>query len=320
VLKRIYSKIYREIRKYDTIVIVRHVGPDPDALGAQIGLKEIILNTFPKKKVYAVGTPTLKFKFMGKLDRMKEEYYNNALVIVLDTPDKKRVDGVEISKFKQSVKIDHHPFLEEFCNIEWIDSSASSAAQLIIELCFNSRLKMTKSAAEKLFIGVVADTDRFLFDYTTTKTFDLVKRLINKMKININELYTKLYTRTLNEIRLQGYIAQNMIITESGVGYIILTDDIIKEFKVDAASAGNLVNNFNYIDEVLIWLTISEDVKQNTFRVNIRSRGPVINEAAEEFNGGGHKYASGARLSSLEDASMIVARLDEISKLYKDSK
>ena len=43
----IYKKIFRKIKKYNTIVIARHVGPDPDALGSVLGLKQAILNTFP---------------------------------------------------------------------------------------------------------------------------------------------------------------------------------------------------------------------------------------------------------------------------------
>ena len=50
-----HKKIFNRIKKYNTIVIARHIGPDPDSLGAQIGLKDIIINNFPNKNVYAVG-------------------------------------------------------------------------------------------------------------------------------------------------------------------------------------------------------------------------------------------------------------------------
>ena len=63
-MANIYRKIYKEIKKYPNIVIARHIGPDPDALGSQFALKELILNRFPKKNVYVVGNHSSRFKFM----------------------------------------------------------------------------------------------------------------------------------------------------------------------------------------------------------------------------------------------------------------
>lgn len=127
----IHKKIYKKIKQYDTIVIARHIGPDPDALASELALKEIILNTFPKKKVYAVGCPTSKFRYLGLLDKIDETEIKNALLIVTDTPDKRRVDSVNFALFKESIKIDHHPFIEKFCDLEYIDEKASSASQMI---------------------------------------------------------------------------------------------------------------------------------------------------------------------------------------------
>ena len=101
----VYKRIYKEIKKHDVIVLARHIGPDPDALGSTLGLKELILNTFPKKKVYAVGTPAARHKYIGELDLFKEELYESAMLIVLDTPDIKRVDGVDPTKFKVKIKV-----------------------------------------------------------------------------------------------------------------------------------------------------------------------------------------------------------------------
>lgn len=199
--KRIINKIFRQIKKYDTIVIARHVGPDPDALSSQIALRDVISNTFPKKNVFAVGAPASKFKYLGILDKFHEDMYQNALLIVLDVPDKSRVDGVDPDLFQASIKIDHHPHVDTFCDIEWIDASASSASQMVIELILNTKLKLTKTAAEKLFIGVVADTNRFLFYYTTPKTFDLLSLMIKETNIDFTNLYEELYLRPIKEIR-----------------------------------------------------------------------------------------------------------------------
>lgn len=316
---KIIKKIYKQIQKYDTIVIARHIGADPDALGSTIGLKEIILNTFPNKKVYVVGYPASRFRYLGELDKFTEELYQHSLLIVLDTPDRKRIDGVDPSKFEYSIKIDHHPFIEKVCDLEWIDDTASSASQLVMELTFGTKLKMCKEAAEKLFIGLVADTNRFLFYYTTPKTFDLVSKLIKETNIEFSKLYDNLYLRPFREIRFEGYIAHNLKITENGFGYLEITEDVLEKYNVDAATAGNMVNNFNYINEVYAWGIFSYDKNNENIRGSIRSRGPIINEVASRYNGGGHIYASGVRLATFEEAEHLIQDLDKACKEYKEN-
>ena len=311
-----FKKIYEEIKRYPTIVIARHIGVDPDALASQLALKEAILETFPKRKVYAVGQGSTKFTYLGKLDKQEEVDYDKTLLIVLDTPDKRRVDIDNLDMFKHKIKIDHHPFVEEFCDIEYIDEENSSASQIIAEFLYQTKLKKTKSIMEKLFQGIISDTNRFMFSNSGYKTFELVAKMMKDFNLNLPKLYEPLYLRPLREIKLQGYIEQNMTVTDNGVAYIKITDEIINKFKVDASAAGNMINNFNYIEEVLVWLTISEDVKNDILKISIRSRGPEINKIAEKYNGGGHKLASGARVKTMEEVEFLINDLDKACSEY----
>ena len=315
--KKIYKKIFKEIKKHNKIVIARHVGADPDALASQIALRDIIINNFPHKNVYAIGNPASKFRFMGLLDKFNEDMYEDALLIVVDTPDIKRIDGVDIKNFKKIIKMDHHPFVEKYANIECIDDTSSSASQIIIDFVFSVNLKVTKEAAEKLYMGVISDTNRFLFSYTTPKTFDLISKLIKKTNINIVPLYDNLYLRTLKEIKFQSYIVNNLTITDNKLAYIKLDDNILKEYDVDTATAGNMVNNFNYIDDFVAWALFTEDKVNNYIRGSVRSRGPVINETAALFGGGGHKLASGVRLKDFDEVDKFVSELDKVCEKYE---
>ena len=63
-MKEIYKEIYKKIKEFDKIVIARHIGADPDALGSTLGFKEMILNTFPQKKVSCVGVYSSVFKYI----------------------------------------------------------------------------------------------------------------------------------------------------------------------------------------------------------------------------------------------------------------
>lgn len=318
-MNNIYKRIYRTIKKYNTIVIARHIGPDPDALASSLALKDIILNKFPKKNVYTVGASANKFKYLGLLDKLPENL-ENALLIVTDIPDAKRIDGANYKDFAYRIKIDHHPFVESFCEIEWIDDKASSASQMIMELVFNTPFKFTKEIAEKLYTGLVADTNRFLYSYTTEKTFALVSKLLKEQKIDTDKIYNNLYMRPIKELRFQGYISENLKLTLNGVGHLLITEDKMHEYNIDVATAGNMINNFNYIDEILVWVLFSIDSINNNIRVSIRSRGPVINTVAQSFGGGGHAYASGIKVKTYEETEAIVEALDKVCKEYKEGK
>lgn len=305
--------IFKQIKKYDNIVIARHIGVDPDALASQLALRDSIRKTFPNKKVLAVGSSSNKFNYFPKLD--KTEDLENAMLIVVDTPDKKRIDIPNFENFKCYIKIDHHPFIEQYANIEYIDDKASSASELTYRLITSTQLKMDYDIAKNLFLGIVSDTNRFLFS-TSSNTFKAVADLLEKYDLNLPELYSNIFMRPLSEIRLQGYIAENMTVTSNGLASVKITNDIMTKYGVDAGSAGNLVNNFNYIEEVIVWVTISEDVKNNLIKLNIRSRGPIINHIAEKYNGGGHHFASGARVTTMAEADALLEELDDICKNY----
>ena len=77
-----------------------------------------------------------------------------------------------------------------------------------------------------------------------------------------------------------------------------------------------MINDLKFIDKIIVWVFFSEDTKSNLIRANIRSRGPYINELATIYGGGGHKYASGARLTSWKQVENMIEDLDNLVKEY----
>lgn len=311
--------IYKKIKKYDCIVVARHIGPDPDAIASQIALRDAIRFTFPQKKVLAVGASVTKFKYFGTLDKENYENIENALLIILDVPTLDRVDGIEGLSYKEVIKLDHHPCEEKVADLEMVEEEASSACQIVADFIFKTPMKMNASIASNLFLGIVSDSDRFLLSYTTAKTFQIVSKLIDDYNLDFAPLYNNLYERPINEIRFHGYLAEHLNLTENGLAYVKITPEILKEYGVDNGTPSNMINDFNYIKEVLAWIFITYDESHEVFKVNIRSRGPVINETAEKYNGGGHKFASGARCKTEEEINSLLKDLDKVCKSYKES-
>ncbi len=257
-----------------------------------------------------------KFRAYGALDKLEEGTLHDPLLIVLDVPNISRIDGVNVNKYKEIIKIDHHPKEDDMGKISWTDEASSSTAQMIAELIIMTRLKLNKVVAENLYLGIVSDSDRFLLSYTSYKTFNIASYLVSKEKLDLKKLYNILYERPLNEIRFQAFLAMNMIVNENGFGYIKIKEEDLKEFGVDSGTPSNLVNNFNFIKEVLVWCFISFDNKAKIYKLNIRSRGPIINEVVSKYNGGGHKFACGARIATEEEVDKLLKELDKLCEEY----
>lgn len=313
-----YKKIIKIIKKYDKIVLARHISPDPDAIASQIALRDSIKLTFPNKEVYAVGAGVHKFKYLGSLDKPDLSTLNNSLLIVLDVPNFYRVDGINGLEYDAILKIDHHPAEDIVGDVDWTDSTKSSTCEMIAELLLYSPLAMDTKIAEDLYIGMVFDSDRFLLPNTSAETLKTAYELVKTSNINFVNLYDNLYERSINEEKFRAYLINNIEITENRFGFIFVPSEDLKKFNVEPTSVSNQVNDFYFIKELMCWMFVVYDERNDIYKANIRSRGPVINEVVAKYNGGGHKFASGCRTSDYKVIEALAKDLDATCKTYND--
>ena len=315
-MKEMYKKIIKIIKKYDNIVIARHISPDPDAIASQIALRDSIKLTFPEKSVYAVGAGVHKFKYLGNLDKIENSTLDNALLVVLDVPNFCRVDGIDGLEYQAILKIDHHPAEDIIGDVDWTDSTKSSTCEMIANLLLNSSLVMDTRISENLFVGMVFDSDRFLLPNTSAETLKTAYELVSTSNINFVNLYDNLYERSISEEKFRAYLINNIEITDNKFGFIFVPSEDLKKFNVEATSVSNQVNYFYFIKELICWMFVVYDERNNMYKANIRSRGPVINEVASKYNGGGHKFASGCRTSDYKVIEALAKDLDSVCKEY----
>ncbi|MCM3741165.1 bifunctional oligoribonuclease/PAP phosphatase NrnA [Oceanobacillus luteolus] len=309
--------IIEAIKQYETIIIHRHVRPDPDALGSQGGLKEIIQTSYPDKNVYIVGVDDPEFEFLIKMDTISEDVYEGALVIVCDTANTPRIDDERHKLGEKIIKIDHHPNVDAYGDVVWVNTDASSTSEMIYELFEAGKsegFKLSDEGARLLYAGIVGDTGRFLFPSTTKKTFQFAAELVT-YQFDRPELYQNLYSVETNIMRLRGHILQDFKMFESGLCAIKLTKELLDEYQVSADETGQLVNVLGDVKGIKAWVFFIEE--DDLIRVRLRSKGPVINEIAAKYNGGGHPLASGATVYSWEEADAVIHDLDITCKNYR---
>jgi len=307
------EQIKAAIEQAKTIIIHRHERPDPDALGSQYGLRDVLRNRFPEKEILAVGGVAESLRFMGDPDHLKEAHYEDALVIVLDTANKDRIDLKSAFDGERIVKIDHHPDEDPYAELQVVDTSVSSTSELLVHLLNEWGYELTREAALQFYAGIVGDTGRFQFRSTTRKTFEVAAELID-YGIDTDWLYRNMYETELASLHLQGHVLQHIELTPEGVGYVIMTQELLKQFGATPEQASLLVNSFSGLKGMKCWALFLETPEE--VRVRIRSKGPVINGVAKEFNGGGHPMASGATIERVDQAMDVVRRLNEVASAY----
>lgn len=315
----IKKQIKNEIKKWEKIIIHRHERPDPDALGSQGGLAEMIQQSFPEKEVFTAGEDNRTLDFFITMNRPAESDYEDALVMILDTANTPRVDGKEaLTLGKKIIKIDHHPDEDRYGDIQWVDPSMSSTSEMIADLwqTFPDELVLSDEGARLLYGGIVGDTNRFLYNSTTPQTMRLAAALMEK-DFSHTDLNNKMSEITPKISRLIGYVLENLNVSENGVGSIILTQEILDRFEVEDEDTHKVVSLPGSISGVLSWGVFVQQ-KDNSFRCRLRSKGPIINEIAKEHDGGGHPLASGANAADEEEIKKILAKFEEATIAFKN--
>ncbi|HEY8364158.1 MAG TPA: bifunctional oligoribonuclease/PAP phosphatase NrnA [Haloplasmataceae bacterium] len=314
----IQEKILTKIKAFDTIIIHHHVSPDPDCIGSQLGLKYLINASFKEKKVYAVGSHTDRTKFLGELDVISDETYKEALVIIVDVGDRKRIDDERFSLGKEMVKIDHHPFTEKLCDLEWVDTSYAAACEMIIDFYVANKenLIMNEKAARVLYAGLLTDTGRFYYNSVSERTLRY-GAIVYGYAFDKQELYANLYYKSLSELKFIGFLLNNFKYTANGLAYMKITQEILDEFQIPVDFASGMVNILSNIKEIIMWMFFTDDKKLGKIRTSFRSRGPIVNKLAAKYGGGGHVWASGTLADSWDTVDKIIIDADGLCKAFK---
>lgn len=327
-----FIEILNKIKEYNRIIIHRHIRPDGDCMGSQMGLKYLLKNTFPEKEIYAVGgeLPTYLSE-LGEVDNIPDEYYHDALVIVVDTSVDSRIYDERWKTGKFIIKIDHHDDSPAFGDLWYVDPECPACSSIIVRMikAWGNEVKMCEKAAYALYFGIITDTGRFRYRGLTSEVLNNAGYLID-LGVDVESLYNKLYVDEVATLKLQGYVLNNFKTTPNGVAYIYFSKKVMDKFGVTKDEAANLVNSISTIKGHPVWcafieqgLPKPETLKKGELdpskeiRVRLRSRGVSINGVASNYRGGGHLQAAGATIYSKKEMNKMLEELDLLVKEYK---
>ncbi|GKT03483.1 DHH family phosphoesterase [Furfurilactobacillus entadae] len=307
----VQKAIFDDINRNRIIIIHRHQRPDPDAVGAQAGLARILQVAYPEKKIYIVGKQVPGLAWLAEMDQVADSQFDQALILILDTANEPRVDDQRWRDGREVVKIDHHPDDDPFGDLSWVDDQASSTSEMVVAFANRFDLTIDATAARSLYAGIVGDTGRFLYSDTTPTTMRVAAQLMDTGidAVAVNQLEDEM---PVPVARLSAYLYEHLEITASGAAYVVLSAETIQSFDLGDAGTASLVPMPGKIDSVRAW-AIFEEQDDHSYRVRLRSKGPVINGLARQHNGGGHPLASGAKAKDKAEVQTIISQLEALT-------
>ena len=310
-----FEQIRSCIESFDTIIIHRHKNPDGDALGSQIGLKHILLENFPQKRILCVGDAAGRYAFMedSRMDEVADEAYQGALAIVLDTSAKALISDDRYSLAAKTARIDHHIFCEEIAEVEVTDTSFESCCGLVTAMVKECGWRLNSLAAKSLYTGMITDSGRFRYDSTSSRTF-LLASFLMEQEFSTTDIYRNLYADDFSFIQLRArFVLKIQFAENKKVAYIYTTREEADGYGFDTFTLSRgMVNVMGEIRGVDIWVNFTE--AENGVLAELRSGIYNINPIAKKYGGGGHEKASGATLKDREEAMSMLNDLIAITE------
>ena len=317
-----YDQIFQAIEQFDRIAVFAHVIPDYDALGTQFGLYTWLKDNFPHKDIIIAGSNHRDYtpRLYPVIEDTPDSWFATSfLAIVVDTATGNRVSDMRYQKAAKIVKIDHHPAVDQYGDINLVAVDLVAASEIVgnLVLAYPKVSVLSKEAAIYLYSGIAGDSKRFLYADTSAHTFAIAEALIGT-GINLStDVYNKMYVGSLNDLRVQAYILNHFTVTDHGIAYYILDAQTLKLLGREADQGKEYVNIFSEVEGINAWASISEDQEKHIWRVSIRSKALPINQVATKYRGGGHAQASGATLESVTEIDALINDLNSLFPITK---
>lgn len=302
----LFDIIEIEIKKYPKTIILGHIQPDGDCIGSSLALKYLLADNYQIEPI-VVNQEIKQLEFLGTWNTDGKIDYSNSFVIVVDNSVRDRCADKTFITAPSILKIDHHIVKDSYGHYN-VEELLSSCSEIIASHAIEKGLKINKDAARCLYTGMVTDTGNFSYPNVNSKTLRVASILLDS-NFDMPQLMSDIRRKSLSDVKFIAYAYSQIKISEKGVVYMYITQDIIDKYNLTPDMVSSALSCMRDIDQHPIFILFSD--LDGKIRVELRSERIKINQVAEHFSGGGHAYACGARL---DDKSKIQLVIEEAEK------
>ncbi len=312
------------------LVVVPHENPDGDAIGAAIGLSEVLRNFGHQVNIIAPNDYPDFFKWFSsgievvlydkEKSRAKRILKNASVLICVDFNEPRRAGRMEkhLTGFSgPSLLIDHHPDPASFTDHIISEIQYSSTAELVYDVLKETGLEsyLTMEAAEALFTGIMTDTGSFSHNISRPNLFRVVAALM-EWGIAAEKIHSNVFHNfSPQRMKLLGHCLNKKmeIFPEYRAALISISKRELEEFNFKPGDTEGFVNYPLSVNNIVFSALFIE--KEEKIKASFRSKGdfPVNEFSRKHFGGGGHRNAAGG-----EDNGTLEATIDKFRQLLPE--
>ncbi|MGI8631174.1 MAG: DHH family phosphoesterase [Solirubrobacterales bacterium] len=293
-----------ELRAGERFLLTTHEGPDGDALGSLLAAHRI-LQSMGKDSVMFLAAKEfplpVEYRFLPLEEVFHEEPadLSDRTLLFLDCGN---IDRMPIPFLQRDdlrvLNVDHHHDNTRFGSVDLVDDTASSTAEIVYELAVELGVSLSPDVAEALYVGIVTDTGRFMYESTSARTHRIVAGLM-EAGVETHEVYRRLYEKVPIEKVLLTARALNAIEVHEqgtlGVTYVGAAD--YRAVGATGELTEGIIDEIRAIEGLRLAALVRDRVGADGARrkVSLRSTDGTIDVSAiaREHGGGGHTRAAG---------------------------
>jgi bifunctional oligoribonuclease and PAP phosphatase NrnA len=298
------ERVAAALRTRERFLLTAHEGPDGDALGSLLGMHEV-LTQLGKDSVMFLAAKEFPLPIEYRFLPLEEVFHEppadmaDRTVVFLDCGNIDRMPVDFLSEGgNELINIDHHHDNTRFGDLNLVDVDASCTAEIVYELATLLGAEITPAIASALYVGLITDTGKFMYENTNAHTHRIAAALIDA-GVDVDDTYRRLYEHVpLEKLRLVARALEGIGLycdNRLAVSYISATD-------YEATGAGEemtegLIDHLRSIDGIKVAAVIRDLGSRGRAarKVSLRaSEGDVdVSATARKRGGGGHKRAAG---------------------------
>lgn len=306
-----FKKLEDIIHSSNTFFLACHINPDGDTIGSMLALWSVLRRLGKKVTMYSQDPVPQNLNFLPNTchitSRLPRRKFDAGIMLDFSSPSRGGNIASVLKKCKNTACIDHHKTAEGYADINIVEPLASSTAEIVYRLFYNMTAAVNKREAAYLYVGMVTDTGRFMYQATSARTMEAAARLMETgfKFYRINEAIFS--SKPKEHLKILGRALESMEIKAGGkLAVLTVTQKDFHDFGANPEHTEGIINYGLMPYSVQAVIMFREE--ESHINVTFRSKGLIdVALVAKQFGGGGHRQASGCKMKvTLDEAKEMV--------------